>query len=122
MPEKQLILVVKDESAIRNLLQAILEAEGFDVRLAADGEKGLQQARELGPDLVLLDLNLPRADGLEVCRKMRGSERTKRLPILYVTGGGDEHDRYAGLRAGANAYLAKPFNRAELMASVRSAL
>lgn len=116
---KQIILVIEDEPAIRQILHWILEGEGFDVRLAAAGEEGLQQAREIFPDLVLLDLNLSLADGLEVCRRLRHSGSTRQVPILFLTGTGDEGEIQAGLSAGANAYLSKPFNHAELMISVR---
>jgi two-component system response regulator MprA len=113
------VLVIEDEERIRNFLNRGLTFEGYRVDTAADGETGLELARDNPPDLVLLDLMLPGLDGLEVCRRLRA---VSELPILMLTARESIEDRVTGLDAGADDYLVKPFAFDELMARVRALL
>jgi DNA-binding response OmpR family regulator len=114
------ILVVEDEPAILRGLQDNLRLEGFDVLTASDGESGYKLAIAAKPDLMILDLMLPRMSGYEVCRKLRtGGVNT---PILILTARGEETDRVLGLDLGADDYVTKPFSIRELLARVRALL
>lgn len=113
------ILVVDDEERIRQFLQRGLTFEGYRVETAADGQEALDKARDDPPDLVLLDLMLPGMDGIEVCRRMR---MVTEVPILMLTAKEAIEDRVAGLDAGADDYLVKPFAFDELLARVRALL
>jgi len=113
------ILVVEDEATLRDTLALNLRAEGFDVLTAEDGEAGLQMAREQALDLLILDLMLPKLDGLSLCRILR---RNSDVPILMLTARGTEMDRITGLETGADDYVVKPFSLGELLARVRALL
>jgi two-component system response regulator MprA len=113
------ILVVEDEDRIREFINRGLTFEGYRVDAAADGQTGLDMARENPPDLVLLDIMLPGIDGLEVCRRIRSASD---VPILMLTAKETIEDRVTGLDAGADDYLVKPFAFDELMARVRALL
>jgi DNA-binding response OmpR family regulator len=114
------ILIVEDEAAMRRGLEDVLVAEGYRVLTAADGEKGLERAIHETPDLVLLDIMMPRLDGYAVCEELR--RLANRVPILMLTAKGQVEDRVAGLDAGADDYLVKPFSTDELLARVRALL
>lgn len=114
------ILVVDDERAIRRLLRMYLTDAGYTVGEAADGQQALDQVRQGGIDLVLLDLMLPQIGGLEVCERVR--EANGYVPIIMVTAMGDEESRVAGLERGADDYVTKPFSPRELVARVRAVL
>ena len=113
------ILVIEDEERIREFLKRGLSFEGYQVETAADGQTGLDLAREEPPDLVLLDLMLPGMDGLEVCRRLRAASE---VPILMLTAKETIEDRVVGLDVGADDYLVKPFAFDELMARMRALL
>ena len=113
------ILVVEDEPQIAGLVRDYLEHAGFAVIAAADGQAALALARARRPDAMVLDLGLPRVDGLDVIRAIR---RDSRLPILVVSARGDEADRVTGLELGADDYVTKPFSPRELVARVRAVL
>jgi two-component system, OmpR family, response regulator MprA len=113
------ILIIEDEDRIRQFLQRGLSFEGYRVDAAADGNAGLELARENPPDLVLLDIMLPGIDGIEVCRRLR---QVSEVPILMLTAKEAIEDRVAGLDAGADDYLVKPFAFDELVARVRALL
>src|SRR5512134_267892 len=114
------ILVVDDHREIRQVIADLLTADGFSVSMAANGE-GLRRAlRERKADLVLLDLMLPKEDGLSLCRELR--EAMPSLPVIMVTAKGDEVDRIVGLEVGADDYIAKPFSGRELVARVKAVL
>ncbi|MFN2449269.1 MAG: response regulator transcription factor [Candidatus Baltobacteraceae bacterium] len=112
------ILVVEDDAAISRVLKLELEHEGYAVDVASDGLSGLERALK-EPDLVVLDLMLPRMDGMEVCRRVRAKSR---VPIIMLTAKDMVADRVAGLDCGADDYLTKPFSTAELLARIRARL
>ena len=114
------ILVIEDDEAISDLLRRGLFYEGYKVTTAEDGPTGLVKARDMPPDLVVLDLMLPGLDGLEVCRRLRAADED--LPILVLTARGTVSDRIAGLDSGADDYMVKPFSIDELLARVRALL
>ena len=113
------ILVVDDELPVTDLIKYNLEKARYQVLVAHDGEAALQVAREANPDLILLDLMLPKIDGLDVCRELR---KTSQVPVIMVTARGEEADRVIGLELGADDYLTKPFSMRELMARIKAVL
>jgi len=113
------VLAIEDSAVFQALIREALEREGFAVALAADGSQGLELARELAPPVVILDLNLPGLDGLEVCRRLR---QFSDAYIVMLTGRDDEVDKLVGLSAGADDYIVKPFSGRELVARVRAML
>jgi Response regulators consisting of a CheY-like receiver domain and a winged-helix DNA-binding domain len=115
------ILIVDDEAAIRELVKFNLQKAGFIVAEAADGPAALALAREK-PDLIVLDLMLPGADGMEVCRALKGARDMAAIPIIMLTARDDEFDKVVGLELGADDYLTKPFSPRELVARVRAVL
>src|SRR3954469_15494903 len=113
------VLVVEDDADIADVLRRSLRNEGYEVRTSADGVDALDAAAGFFPDLVVLDLGLPRLDGIEVCRRLRaGSD----VPILMLTARTETEDRVDGLDSGADDYLVKPFERRELLARIRALL
>ncbi len=115
----KLVLVVDDESKITDVVADYLRASGFAVETAADGPSALARSRARPPDLVVLDLGLPGADGLDVARELR---RGSSVPIIMLTARGAETDRIVGLEIGADDYIVKPFSPRELVARVRAVL
>lgn len=113
------ILVVDDEPNIREVVGLYLRRDGHAVLLAADGDEALRLHREHNPDLVVLDLMLPRVSGLEVCRRIQAE---RRVPLIMLTARGDEEDRIIGLSVGADDYVVKPFSPRELAARVTAVL
>lgn len=116
------ILIVDDNATNVKILQARLGSEGYEVVSAADGEEGLSAARQLTPDLILLDLMMPKLDGIEVCKRLRADPDFPFTPIIIVTAMADLKDVVAGLEAGGDEYLTKPVDHAALAARVRSML
>jgi len=116
------ILVVDDEENILELVQYNLKREGYIVLRAGTGEGGLALAESKLPNLVILDLMLPGLDGLEVCKRLKGSARTKQIPIIMLTAKGEEADIVTGLELGADDYITKPFSPKELVARIRAVL
>jgi DNA-binding response OmpR family regulator len=114
------ILVVEDEKEIRELLAHCLHKEGFAPILAPDGESAIAKARKERPDLVLLDILLPKADGLEVLRAIRSSPGIEGTPVVMLTAKGDETDRIVGLELGADDYITKPFSPREVVARIKA--
>jgi two-component system OmpR family response regulator len=113
------ILVVDDDPHIRQLLTFALEKAGFGSIEAEDGEKALAAARAHSPDLVVLDINMPRMDGLEVCRRLRAESE---IPILFLSSRDDEIDRVLGIELGADDYVTKPFSPREVVARIQAIL
>jgi DNA-binding response OmpR family regulator len=116
------ILLIEDDSDISELVQYNLEREGYKVYASGDGEFGLGQARQLKPDLIILDLMLPGLDGLSVCKKLRADPATDGIPIVMLTAKGEESDVVIGLEMGADDYVTKPFSPKELVARIRAVL
>jgi DNA-binding response OmpR family regulator len=113
------ILIVEDDMTVREMLALNLKAEGHDVVTAADGEAGLAAARESRHDLIVLDVMLPKLDGLSICRLIR---KDSNVPILILTARGTEVDKIVGLESGADDYIVKPFSLGEFLARVRALL
>ncbi|MDB5466434.1 MAG: phoB [Phenylobacterium sp.] len=116
------ILVVEDEDSLATLLQYNLEKEGYDIRLANDGEEALLLVDEKLPDLVVLDWMLPKVSGIEVCRRLRQGAESRNIPIIMLTARGEETDRIRGLDTGADDYVVKPVSMTELAARIRAVL
>ena len=114
------VLVVEDDEEIADVLRRSLRSEGYEVRTSGDGVEALDAAAGFVPDLVVLDLGLPRMDGVEVCRRLR--EDGDDVPILMLTARVETEDRVDGLDSGADDYLTKPFERQELLARIRALL
>lgn len=114
------VLVVEDDPSIAIGLRINLESEGYAVTVAEDGERGLELARSTAPDLIVLDVMLPKKNGLEVLHDLRAEGRS--MPIIILSAKSGEMDKVAGLELGAEDYVAKPFSLAELLARVRAAL
>lgn len=114
------ILIVEDEPALLRGLKDTFQSQGFDVTVAQDGEQGMERAFDANPDLILLDIMLPRVNGYEICRAVR--ERGLAMPILMLTAKGQEEDIILGLNLGADDYIVKPFRRGELIARVKALL
>lgn len=113
------ILVADDEHSIVELAKLYLSREGFTVHTARDGQEALEAARRLKPDLIVLDLMMPRVDGWEVCRRLR---KDSTIPIIMLTARGEDVDKIVGLEIGADDYVTKPFNPRELVARVKAIL
>jgi two-component system response regulator MprA len=113
------VLVVEDDDEIAQVLQRSLRLDGYDVRVAGDGQAALDQAASYHPDLVILDLGLPKIDGIEVARRLRAADD---VPILMLTARDAVESRVEGLDSGADDYLVKPFERQELLARLRALL
>ncbi len=113
------VLIVEDDRNIADLLRLYLEKEGYEVRLAYDGLKGLEKFREFKPDLVLLDVMLPGMDGWGVCRSIRQDSKT---PIIMLTAKSETEDKVSGLKQGADDYITKPFEMREVLARIEAVL
>jgi two-component system, OmpR family, phosphate regulon response regulator PhoB len=116
------VLLVEDEPSQREILRYNLEAEGFEVVAASNGEEALERVAEGLPDLILLDWMMPHVSGLEVCRRLRAKPETKGIPILMLSARSEEVDKVRGLETGADDYVIKPYSVAELMARLRAHL
>ncbi len=120
--EKKTVLVIDDERDLVDLLRYNLEREGFEVLGASDGETGLELAVARKPDVIILDRMMPGPDGVEICRRLRQEVRTAEVPVILLTAKASEGDRVAGLDAGADDYVVKPFSPKELVARIRARL
>ncbi len=116
------VLLVEDEGAQREVLSYNLQAEGFRVAAAADGEEALMLVGESTPDLILLDWMLPGVSGIEICRRLKARPETRNVPIIMLSARSEEIDRVRGLETGADDYVVKPYSVVELMARVRTQL
>ncbi len=121
MSDKKLrILLVDDEPSIIKMVGKRLEVEGFEVMVAMDGQEALDKAQSIEPDLVVLDLMLPRLNGYEVCAMLKRDSRYQKIPIIMLSARSQEKDEKEALACGANVYLKKPFNSKELVEHIRA--
>jgi len=122
MSEKPRILAVDDEPNILLSLEYILEQEGYDVHVARDGDEALELAERVRPDLILLDVAMPRKDGYEVCRVLRQHEDLASTKVVMLTAKGQPLERKKGLEVGADVYVTKPFSADDLLDKIRKVL
>jgi DNA-binding response OmpR family regulator len=116
------ILIVDDEADLVETVRFPLEMEGFNVLVSYNGEDALNQARKEKPDLIILDLMLPKLDGYKVCRLLKFDEKYKHIPILMLTAKTQEKDKILGMETGADEYITKPFEMDDLMEKVKAYL
>jgi len=116
------VLVVEDSLAQREMITDLLKGSGLTVTHASDGVEALEQIQSTCPDLVVLDIVMPRMNGYELCRRLKADPKTQKVPVVMCSSKGEEFDRYWGLRQGADAYIAKPFQPAELVGTVKQLL
>jgi twitching motility two-component system response regulator PilH len=116
------VLVVEDSLTQREMITDLLKGSGLNVTVAGDGVEALEQIQGSCPDLVVLDIVMPRMNGYEVCRRLKADPRTKNVPVVMCSSKGEEFDRYWGMRQGADAYIAKPFQPTELVGTVKQLL
>ncbi|GAB4474466.1 MAG: hypothetical protein Kow00124_14470 [Anaerolineae bacterium] len=121
MPKPK-ILVAEDEADIRDLIMFTLEFEGFEVHTVQNGAEAVERAPELQPDLILLDVRMPRMTGYEACQKLKADPRTADIPIVFISAKGQETEVRAGLEAGAKDYILKPFSHDILLYRIRQHL
>lgn len=116
------VLVVEDSVTQREMIASLLRGSGLTVLEASDGVEGLEQIQSSTPDLVVLDIVMPRMNGYEVCRRLKADPKTKDVPVVMCSSKGEEFDRYWGMKQGADAYVAKPFQPTELVGTVKQLL
>lgn len=116
------VLVVEDNVTQREMMKDLLESSGLDVTIASDGIEALKLLQGNIPDLVLLDIVMPKMNGYEVCRRIKTNAKTQNLPVVMCSAKGEEFDRYWGMKQGADAYIAKPFQPTELVGTVKQLL
>jgi two-component system, OmpR family, alkaline phosphatase synthesis response regulator PhoP len=119
---KKRILLVDDEPALVELMKIRLEANGYEVLTAIDGQAALDTARKESPDLIILDLMLPKMDGYKVCRLLKFDEKYKKIPILMFTARAQESDKQLGQEVGADGYVVKPFEPSTLLSKIKEFL
>jgi twitching motility two-component system response regulator PilH len=116
------ILVVEDSVTQREMIMDLLQSSGLMVAIATDGVEALEKIQGETPDLILLDIVMPRMNGYEVCRRLKSDPKTKDVPVVMCSSKGEEFDRYWGMKQGADAYIAKPFQPTELVGTVKQLL
>lgn len=116
------ILVIDDSESILSLLKSMLEKKGYEVQTAMDGEEGLKLAREINPNLIILDLMLPKIDGYTICRFLKFDDKYKRIPIIMLTARASQSDLTTGKETGADAYIMKPFDEDVLFLTIEKLL
>lgn len=119
MPLSKKILVVDDEQELVGLIQARLEASGYTVFVAYDGQEALEKARDEKPDLILLDVMMPKMDGYQVCRFLKFDENYQHIPVILLTARGQERDKVVGKEVGADDYITKPFDNQLLLNKIQ---
>lgn len=122
MSDKKRILIVDDEEDLRKMLAFRLEAVNYEVLQAANGQDGLNRARSDNPDLIILDLMLPKLDGFKVCRMLKFDEKHKHIPIIMFTARAQKSDENLGIEMGADAYITKPFEPKVLLEKIKELL
>lgn len=116
------VLVVEDSVTQREMITDLLKGSGLKVSVASDGVEALEEVQARCPDLVVLDIVMPRMNGYEVCRRLKADPKTQSVPIVMCSSKGEEFDRYWGMKQGADAYIAKPFQPTELVGTVKQLL
>jgi twitching motility two-component system response regulator PilH len=116
------VLVVEDSPPQREMISALLTGIGLAVSSAGDGVEALEQMKNSRPDIVVLDIVMPRMNGYELCRRIKTDPKTQEVPVVMCSTKGEEFDRYWGMRQGADAYIAKPFQPQELVGTVKQLL
>ncbi|MEA5503364.1 response regulator [Halotia wernerae UHCC 0503] len=116
------VLIVEDSIAQREMITDLLKATGLTVTHASDGVEALEAIQTTPPDLVVLDIVMPRMNGYEVCRRLKSDPKTQNVPVVMCSSKGEEFDRYWGMKQGADAYIAKPFQPTELVGTVKQLL
>ncbi len=116
------VLIVDDEEFFIKPIRLFLEKNGFNVETALDGMKGLQQARTVNPDIIMLDLMLPGVDGFQICRMLKGDRKFKHIPVIIVSAKDTDHDKSLGKQSGADFYITKPVVPATLLSEINSLL
>ena len=116
------ILIIEDDRDIINLVKLILELEGFEVFVAFDGQEGWEKIESLCPNLILLDIRLPKLDGFQVIERLKSNRATSRIPIVILTASAQKESIARGLAAGADTYITKPFEPAEMVQKIRQIL
>src|SRR5579864_7093072 len=114
------VLVIEDERGLTDVLEYNLKREGYETTVAHDGQEGLRKAQTLLPDLILLDLMLPSLSGFDVCRDLRGGERTRDIPIIIISAKAEETDQVVGFTLGADDYVTKPFSVKVLLQRIKA--
>ena len=116
------VLVVEDSRTQQQMILDLLKSSGLDVEAACDGVEALEQMKKSPPDLVVLDIVMPKMNGYEVCRRLKADPKTQSVPVVMCSSKGEEFDRYWGMKQGADAYIAKPFEPVELIGTVKQLL
>lgn len=116
------VLLVEDSVAQQKAIADLLERKGLEVTVANDGEEAIAKIQEQSPDLVVLDIVMPKMNGYEVCRQIKSTPTTEKIPVVMCSAKSEEFDRYWGMKQGADAYIAKPFRPTELLGTVKKLL
>lgn len=116
------VLLVEDSQVQREMISDLLKKNGLKVTVACDGVEALESIQSSSPDLVVLDIVMPRMNGYEVCRRLKSDPKTKHVPVVMCSSKGEEFDRYWGMKQGADAYIAKPFQPVELIGTIKQLL
>ncbi|TVQ57980.1 MAG: response regulator [Spirulina sp. DLM2.Bin59] len=116
------VLVVEDSLSQRQMISDLLKDSGLTVEVASDGEEAIECIKKHAPDIIVLDIVMPRMNGYEVCRLLKSNPKTQNVPVVMCSSKGEEFDRYWGMRQGADAYIAKPFQPIELIGTVKQLL
>ncbi|HEY9700469.1 MAG TPA: response regulator [Trichocoleus sp.] len=116
------VLVVEDSVSQREMISDLLRKSGLNVTIAGDGVEALEKIQGHCPDLVVLDIVMPKMNGYEVCRRLKSDPKTQNVPVVMCSSKGEEFDRYWGMKQGADAYIAKPFQPTELVGTVKQLL
>ncbi|MGB5594692.1 MAG: response regulator [Crocosphaera sp.] len=116
------VLLVEDSPTQQKMISSILKKNGWQVIVVGDGIKALDNIQQLSPDLVVLDIIMPKMNGYEVCRRIKSDPNTQNVPVVMCSSKGEEFDRYWGMKQGADAYIAKPFEDIELIGTIQQLL
>lgn len=116
------VLLVEDSMPTREMISELLTKHGLTVKIARDGVEAIEVLNKYSPDIVVLDIVMPRMNGYEVCRRVKSNPKTQNVPVIICSSKGEEFDRYWGMKQGADAYIAKPFQAAELLATIKQLL